>query len=105
MVVGTALVAAFFQATGWSWAPLPDAYIFVGSAVATYAQGRALLEFWVMWVMVDLVGVPLAFSSGLVVSGAVYVLFFVMVLVGFRGWLLQYRAHTRQAPDTEAVAV
>jgi nicotinamide mononucleotide transporter len=104
MVVGTGAVAAFFAATGWSWAPLPDAYIFVGSAVATYAQGRAFVDFWVMWVVVDIVGVPLAFSSGLVVSGAVYALFFVMVLLGLRGWLRQYRTRAAQAPDPEVVA-
>ncbi|GAA2100361.1 hypothetical protein [Actinomadura alba] len=29
---------------------------------------------------------------------------FVMVLVGFRGWLRQYRAQTAEAQDLEAVA-
>ncbi|MBC6461442.1 nicotinamide riboside transporter PnuC [Actinomadura sp. HBU206391] len=104
MVAGTGLVALFFEATGWSWAPLPDAYIFVGSAVATYAQGRALVDFWIMWVIVDMVGVPLAFSSGLVVSGVVYAVFFVMVLIGFRGWLRQYRAQTTGTQNLEVVA-
>ncbi|MFC4589808.1 nicotinamide mononucleotide transporter family protein [Sphaerisporangium corydalis] len=90
MVAATAAVAWFFSVTGWSWAPLPDAYIFVGSAIATYAQGRALIDFWWIWVAVDLVGVPLAFQSGLVVSGVVYGIFFVMVLLGFREWRRQY---------------
>jgi nicotinamide mononucleotide transporter len=102
LAAGTALVAAFFHATGWSWAPLPDAYIFVGSAVATYAQGRALTDFWLVWIAVDLVGVPLAFASGLVVSGAVYGVFLVMVLVGFRGWLRQYRAHRQEGTGAPA---
>jgi nicotinamide mononucleotide transporter len=90
MVVATALVAIFFTLTGWSRAPLPDAYIFVGSAIATYAQGRALIDFWWIWIAVDLVGVPLAFTSGLVVSGVVYGIFFVMVLLGIREWRRQY---------------
>ncbi|MEV4459887.1 nicotinamide mononucleotide transporter family protein [Microbispora sp. NPDC049633] len=96
MVAGTVAVALLFtylNARGLdiSWAPWPDAYIFVGSAVATWAQGRALVDFWIVWVAVDLVGVPLAFSSGLVVSGLVYGVFFVMVMIGFRGWLRQSR--------------
>ncbi|MCW2882032.1 MAG: nicotinamide mononucleotide transporter PnuC [Sphaerisporangium sp.] len=90
MVAATALVALFFTVTGWSWAPLPDAYIFVGSAIATYAQGRALIDFWWIWIAVDVVGVPLAFGSGLVVSGVVYGIFFVMVLLGIREWRRQY---------------
>ncbi|GAA2384322.1 nicotinamide riboside transporter PnuC [Nonomuraea africana] len=97
MVVGTVAIALLFT---WlnsmdlhiSWAPWPDAYIFVGSAVATFAQGRALLDFWWIWVLVDLVGVPLAFTSGLVVSGVVYAIFLVLVILGFRSWLKQYRA-------------
>ncbi|GII88677.1 membrane protein [Sphaerisporangium siamense] len=94
MAAGTVLVALFFAATGWSWAPLPDAYIFVGSAVATYAQGRALIDFWWIWVAVDLVGVPLAFTSGLYVSGVVYGIFFVLVVLGFREWSRQYRTRS-----------
>lgn len=97
MVAATAAVAAFFTVTGWSWAPLPDAYIFVGSAVATYAQGRALIDFWWIWVAVDLVGVPLAFASGLVVSGVVYGIFFVLVLLGFREWRRQYMSRLEVA--------
>ncbi|MGW5260119.1 nicotinamide mononucleotide transporter family protein [Microbispora sp. NPDC004025] len=96
MVAGTVAVALLFtylnaRGLNISWAPWPDAYIFVGSAVATWAQGRALVDFWIVWVAVDLVGVPLAFSSGLVVSGLVYGVFFVMVMIGFRGWLRQSR--------------
>jgi nicotinamide mononucleotide transporter len=107
MLAGTVLVGLFFYATGLSWGahePLPkgaflvaaDAYIFVGSAVATWAQGKALVDFWIVWVAVDLVGVPLAFSSGLVVSGAVYGLFFVLVLVGFVKWLREYQGAAGQ---------
>ncbi|MBT2228783.1 nicotinamide mononucleotide transporter family protein [Nonomuraea sp. NEAU-A123] len=106
MVLGTALVGVLFFVTHLSWGaavPLPkgaflvaaDAYIFVGSAVATWAQGRALVDFWIVWVAVDLVGVPLAFSSGLVVSGAVYGVFFVLVLIGFVKWLREYQSAPR----------
>ncbi|MFD1937816.1 MULTISPECIES: nicotinamide riboside transporter PnuC [Nonomuraea] len=97
MLAGTVVVALLFtwlnsMGLNISWAPWPDAYIFVGSAVATFAQGRALIDFWWIWVLVDLVGVPLAFTSGLVVSGAVYAIFLVLVLLGFRSWLKQYRS-------------
>jgi nicotinamide mononucleotide transporter len=98
LAAGTAAVAGFFAVTGWSWAPLPDAYIFVGSAVATFAQSRALVDFWLIWVAVDLVGVPLAFMSGLWVTGAVYGVFLVLVLIGFWNWLHQYRRQRLPAP-------
>ncbi|MER7206032.1 nicotinamide mononucleotide transporter family protein [Streptosporangium sp. NPDC000239] len=113
MLLGTAVVGVLFFVTKLSWGALvppprgyllvaADAYIFVGSAVATWAQGRALVDFWIIWVAVDLVGVPLAFSSGLVVSGAVYGVFFVLVLIGLFNWLKEYRSRTVLVPK-EAV--
>ncbi|MEV4244410.1 nicotinamide riboside transporter PnuC [Streptosporangium canum] len=113
MLLGTLAVGVIFFVTRLSWGAfvpppkgyllvLADSYIFVGSAVATWAQGRALVDFWLIWIAVDLVGVPLAFSSGLVVSGAVYGVFFVLVLVGFFNWLKEYRSRTVLVPK-EAV--
>ena len=78
LVVGTAAVAALLARFGASWSPIADAYIFTASAVATYAQAKALLEFWWVYIALDLVGVPLAFLSGLWVTGAVYAVFFVL---------------------------
>ncbi|TDB90033.1 nicotinamide riboside transporter PnuC [Actinomadura sp. KC216] len=107
LLVGTAVVAQLFIHLEWlkiAWSPWANAYIFVGSAVATFAQSRALVDFWVVWVLVDLVGVPLAFKSGLYVSGAVYGIFFVMVLVGFRNWLRESRGvQGAQGPRERAV--
>ncbi|MEO3823547.1 nicotinamide mononucleotide transporter family protein [Actinomadura sp. B10D3] len=94
LVIGTAVVAELFVHLDWlriAWSPWANAYIFVGSAVATFAQSRALVDFWIVWVLVDLVGVPLALRSGLYVSGAVYGIFFVMVMVGYRNWLRESR--------------
>jgi nicotinamide mononucleotide transporter len=104
---GTAVVALLFAGVPWlqiTWSPLANAYIFVGSAVATFAQSRALVDFWVIWVLVDLVGVPLAVKSGLYVSGAAYGIFFVMVIAGFHNWLKEYRRQRRSA-ELEAVPV
>ncbi|MFB9837501.1 nicotinamide mononucleotide transporter family protein [Actinoallomurus acaciae] len=103
---GTAALALLFANIPWlqiTWSPTANAYIFAGSAVATFAQSRALVDFWVIWVLVDLVGVPLAIKSGLYVSGAAYVIFFVMVVAGFRNWINQYRRQRRSA-ELEAVA-
>ncbi|MER6915908.1 nicotinamide mononucleotide transporter family protein [Streptomyces sp. NPDC000594] len=89
---GTVAVAGIFLAyPSLSWSPWADAYIFVGTLVAMIAQARGLVEFWFAWLLVDLVGVPLAFSSGLAFSGIVYILYFVLVLWGLRDWWLRSR--------------
>lgn len=86
-VAGTAAVGGLFTAfPQLSWNPWPDAYIFVGTLAAMTAQARGLVEFWMAWLLVDLVGVPLAFSSGLAFSGFVYLVYLVLVLWGMHAW-------------------
>ncbi|MFE5796397.1 nicotinamide riboside transporter PnuC [Streptomyces sp. NPDC056503] len=96
--VGTVAVALLFEAfPTLSWDPWPDAYIFVGTVVAMYAQARGMVEFWFAWLLVDLVGVPLNFANGYAFSGFVYVLYGALVLWGMRDWWLR----TRTAPALE----
>ncbi|MFI6090034.1 nicotinamide riboside transporter PnuC [Streptomyces sp. NPDC051218] len=102
--VGTLAVGALFSAVpDLSWNPWPDAYIFVGTLAAMVAQARGLVEFWFAWLLVDVVGVPLAFSSGLAFSGLVYVIYLALVLWGMRDWWLRSRTASSQAtqPDME----
>ncbi|WP_405917631.1 nicotinamide riboside transporter PnuC [Streptomyces sp. NBC_00728] len=90
--VGTLAVSALFHAyPKLSWDPWPDAYIFVGTIVAMYAQARGMVEFWFAWLLVDLVGVPLNFANGYAFSGFVYVLYGALVLWGLRDWWLRSR--------------
>lgn len=100
--VGTLAVGALFSAVpDLSWNPWPDAYIFVGTLAAMVAQARGLVEFWFAWLLVDLVGVPLAFSSGLAFSGLVYVIYLALVLWGMRDWWLRSRTVSSQAPQPD----
>lgn len=90
--LGTLAVGGLFTLyPALSWSPWADAYIFVGTLVAMIAQARGLVEFWFAWLLVDLVGVPLAFSSGLAFSGLVYVIYFALVIWGMRDWWLRSR--------------
>ncbi|KAB8162662.1 nicotinamide riboside transporter PnuC [Streptomyces sp. 3MP-14] len=101
-VVGTLLVGGLFTAyPSLSWNPWPDAYIFVGTLVAMVAQARGLVEFWIAWLLVDLVGVPLAFSSDLPFSGLVYVVYLFLVLWGMRDWWQRSAARRMPEPATE----
>ncbi|WP_275678817.1 nicotinamide mononucleotide transporter family protein [Streptomyces sp. MUM 203J] len=98
--LGTLAVGGLFTLyPSLSWSPWADAYIFVGTLVAMVAQARGLVEFWFAWLLVDLVGVPLAFNSGLAFSGLVYVIYGALVLWGMRDWWL--RSRTAPAPALE----
>lgn len=101
--LGTVAVGALFSfVPALSWSPWADAYIFVGTLAAMVAQARGLVEFWFAWLLVDVVGVPLAFSSGLAFSGLVYVVYLGLVLWGLRAWWQRSRRDARARPGARA---
>lgn len=81
--IGFALV---FDALG-SWGPWADAWIFTGSILATFGMARGWTEFWLIWIGVDIVGVPLLLSAGYYPSAALYLVYGAFVLWGFFVWL------------------
>lgn len=86
MVAGTAAYAFYLDWRGDSWGPIPDAWIFIGTIVAFAAQGRGLVEFWLVWLAVDAVGVPFQMMAGLWFSAVVYIVFAALVVHGFIQW-------------------
>lgn len=86
-VAGTAGFALVLDALEASWNPWPDAAIFVGTVLAFAAQARGLVEFWLVWLVVDAVGVPLQIASGLWFSALVYLVFAGLVVHGWVSWL------------------
>lgn len=83
---GTALLTPLFRALG-SYEPVwSDAWIFVGSLLATWGMARGWVEFWLIWVAVDVVGVPLLFSAGYYASGLMYLFYGCFTLTGFFIW-------------------
>ena len=96
-LVGTVVVHEVFVAL-WNLSPNPfwapqwwfywsDAWIFVGSIVATYAMARGWNEFWLAWIGVDLVGVPLGFATGYVPTSVMYIFYGLFVVYGFTRWV------------------
>lgn len=74
---------------GWpapDWYYWADAWIFVGSVVATYAMARGWTDFWLVWIAVDVVGVPLLWHGGYYPSAILYAVYGGLVLVGFFVW-------------------
>jgi len=86
LVGGTAALTPLFRLLG-SYEPVwADAWIFTGSLLATYGMAKGWVEFWLIWVAVDLVGTPLLFSAGYYASGLMYVFYGAFTLTGFFVW-------------------
>lgn len=86
MVAGTGMLTPIFRALG-SYEPVwSDAWIFTGSLLATYGMAKGWVEFWLIWVAVDIVGVPLLWSAGYFASAFMYLFYGGFTLVGFFVW-------------------
>jgi nicotinamide mononucleotide transporter len=106
---GVVVVQWLFSLIGAGW-PAPrwyfwcDAWIFVGSIVATYAMARGWNDFWLAWIAVDLVGVPLLVHSGFYPSAVLYAVYAGLVLYGFVVWLRISRTAAVEPEPSEVMA-
>jgi len=97
-----------FSVIGAGW-PAPrwyywcDAWIFVGSMVATYAMARGWTDFWLAWIAVDLVGVPLLWHSGYYPTAILFVVYGALVMWGFVVWRRAARDEAPAGPDRQEV--
>jgi nicotinamide mononucleotide transporter len=70
--------------------------------LATYGMAKGWVEFWLIWVAVDLVGVPLLFSAGYWATALMYVFYGLFTLFGFFAW---WRISRRESTDPEQATV
>lgn len=103
-LLAVAVLTPAFRALG-SYDPVwADAWIFVGSVMATYAMARGWVEFWLCWIAVDVVGVPLLLRAQFYPSAALYAVYAALVVWGFVVWLRVARTTTLTEPAMETVA-
>lgn len=108
-VAGVIACQQIFAAVGAGW-PAPrwyywaDAWIFVGSIIATFAMARGWIDFWLAWIAVDLVGVPLLLHSKFYPSAFLYAVYSVLVLYGFVVWWRAARRETAHSSQEVQVS-
>ena len=76
---------AYFKPHWWYY--LIDSWIFIGSMLATYAMARGWVDFWLVWIAVDLVGVPELLHFKFYPSAVLYGIYGGFVIWGFFTWL------------------
>ena len=69
--------------------------------LATYAMARGWNEFWLAWIAVDLVGVPLLWHSGYYPTAILFVVYGALVVYGFLVWLRASREEGAPAAELE----
>jgi nicotinamide mononucleotide transporter len=73
-------------------APFLDAVITTLSVVAQMLLNRKTLENWWLWIVVDLISVPLYVSKGLYLTALLYVVFLLMCIGALISWRRSLRA-------------
>ncbi len=71
--------------------PRWDAFILVFSLIAQWLQARKRLENWIGWMIVNGVVVGVCWQKGLRLTAGLYVVFFLMAVVGHRTWQRTFR--------------
>lgn len=97
VALASTLVTSF--AVGWlmstftdAAAPFWDATVSGLSVIAQYLLARRKLESWVLWIVVDLLGIALFWSRGLHMTAGLYLIFLGLAITGlFKWWLVLQR--------------
>lgn len=89
--VGSVLLLVFVSGhllSQYSDAALPhvDSFTTWGAVIATYMVARKVLENWVYWFVIDAVSVGLYLSRGLLLTALLFVLYLVLIILGYRSW-------------------
>ncbi len=77
-----AFLAAFTPSTVPAWDGLTTAI----SLAATWGQCRKLLESWWLWILVDVIYIPLYVYKGLRLTAVLYFVFMLLCIAGLRSW-------------------
>ncbi len=101
-VVGYAVAYALLIRIG-SWGPATEAWILAGSMLATYGMARGWVEFWLVWIAVDVVGVTTLVQAGYYPTAAMYLVYAGFVILGFVVWLRASRNVGTPHPEEPTV--
>ena len=78
--------------------PYLDSGLTTLSLVAQWMMTRKILENWVLWIVADIVYVPMYVYKGLPVTAALYAIFLALAVLGLRSWWRSYHSNPLDEP-------
>lgn len=91
LLVSTASGALLEQFTNAAL-PYLDSFTTWGSILTTWMVTRKILENWLYWLVIDSVSIYLYLDRELYLTALLFAAYLIIVLFGYRKWLLHYRA-------------
>lgn len=87
VIAGAALLAASYDVLGVeASAPYWDALVVLMSLSAQFIMTRKFYEHWILWILVDIVGVVLFWTQGLELTSILYVIYGSLCVRGLFTW-------------------
>ena len=109
-LAGAAFVLAFTLGFGYylqnhTDASLPhlDSFTTAGSIVAQYLLTRKRLENWLLWILVDLIYVPVLWYKELYPTSLLYALYLGLAAYGYRQWRREMARPDNAPPQPAAI--
>jgi nicotinamide mononucleotide transporter len=78
--------------------PYIDSFTTAGSIVAQYLLTRKRLENWLLWILVDLIYVPMLWYKALYASSALYALYLGLAAYGYWQWRRELQLSASNVP-------
>ncbi len=72
--------------------PFIDSFTTIAAIVTTFMVARKVLENWIYWFVIDGVSVFIYIARGLELTAALFLLYLILIIIGFRRWWLDWRA-------------
>ncbi|MEO1575566.1 MAG: nicotinamide riboside transporter PnuC [Pseudomonadota bacterium] len=99
VVLVMTLTLGFAMAT-WTDAsyPYPDALTTSLSVVASILMLKKIIENWILWIVMNMIAIPIYWLKDLYVTAGLYVVFLMLATFGFVQWVRDYQALAARAP-------
>jgi nicotinamide mononucleotide transporter len=96
-LVAWVILASWLDRSTDAALPWLDALLSTTSLCAQFLMTRKVLENWLVWIVLDLVYVPMFLSRGMVTTAVLYAIFLVLALLGWQSWRASW--HSPAAPQ------
>jgi nicotinamide mononucleotide transporter len=101
LAVGGTLAAALALGTVLSRTnaafPYLDSFTSVGAVITTYMVAKKILENWIYWLVIDGITLYIYWQRSLYLYAALFVVYLVLVVVGFHRWRRNWQAQAALA--------
>lgn len=86
ILLGTLAWGTFMSKNTDASFPYYDAYITVASLCAQYLLAQKKLDNWIIWILVDLVAIPIYLFKDLYFTSGLYFVYLLLCISGFLQW-------------------